>query len=101
MALYAKDAAFFRRIRFGGRSRSSSGSLLSVSHVNVFLELKHVEELVVARGAPDQQDAVIGVEVDVEIALSHELFGAHLTAKHLRSVLGVEVVLSKGRNHRS
>ena len=80
MALEAKDAAFFRRICFGGRSRSSASSLLSVSHVNVFLKLKHVEELVVAGGAADQQDAVIGVEVDVEIALSHKLFGAHLTA---------------------
>lgn len=80
VALNAEDAAFLRWICLGGRPRSSSGSPLSVSHLYVLLKLKHVEELVVTRGAADQQDSVIRIEVDVQIALSHELFGTHLAA---------------------
>lgn len=58
------------------------------------LELQHVEELVIAGRTTEQDDSVIGVEMNVKIAFSNELLVAHLAAEHRGPVLGVEVVLA-------
>jgi len=39
---------------------------------------------------------VVGVQVNVEVALANELLAAHLAAEHRRPVLGVEVALADG-----
>jgi hypothetical protein len=89
-------ANLFRRVGLRSRTRSSS-RLLRMNHVDVILKLEHVQELVVARRASDQKNAVIRIEMNVEVAFSDELFCAHLTAQHLSAVLCVKVVLSNRR----
>ena len=91
-------SVFFGGVRPGRRTRPPSlggrGHFGGSMHCgDVLLQRHHVDELFLARVARIEDDAVVRVQMDVQIILANKFPVAHLTLEHLGAVLGIKVVV--------